>query len=464
MRSCTKIRIEPGTRIGINLYRDRFGIKNGITIRIESETSWHRAHEWARAKDNRKYKSQLFRERRACELRVCIPIFGTERAKWFHQSRTASTARLGNEPDSVKTSYELSNIGAFGRQRIYICIMTFSLHKCYVGVGGFRTLCQLPMMVFKSKIYSFRRPTVTPGFDAFQLSAPLLGVINPEGQWYSCKPCLEEDKLRSLVEIIAASRGEKENSSCCKCLEESKGSSGGRSQYIPVIMMPIYSAESCPFDIECALKKAEESDKTRDRLPAAAMGADQAKAVKKKEEKVVFTLQRLTDFDLLSQWDGDESYCSIIGSAPGSEGLGDSSKYQLIAPNPSILGSALVVLSSPRLAAQDPPNLYGIRLVAAQLFVSLAGACGLGLLTPVVTNAVTMSATDGLRCCLMKTQSLRLRRPAFELYRTRCFKHLLFAKPARRGLSSCLLAGCVLGLICVRISSQSVTATGFAYI
>ncbi|GBP53471.1 hypothetical protein EVAR_17547_1 [Eumeta japonica] len=35
---------------------------------------------------------------------------------------------------------------------------------------------------------------------------------------------------------------------------------------------------------------------------------------------------------------------------------------------------------------------------------------------------------------------------------------------ARRGLSSFLLASCVLGLICERVYSQATTATGFAYI
>ncbi|GBP14326.1 hypothetical protein EVAR_92327_1 [Eumeta japonica] len=55
-------------------------------------------------------------------------------------------------------------------------------------------------------------------------------------------------------------------------------------------------------------------------------------------------------------------------------------------------------------------------------------------------------------------------RRAFELYRKRYFTHLLFAEPAHRGLSSCLLASYALGLICVRAYSQAVTATGFTYI
>ncbi|CAH0716640.1 unnamed protein product, partial [Brenthis ino] len=34
----------------------------------------------------------------------------------------------------------------------------------------------------------------------------------------------------------------------------------GNSNYVPVIMMPIYSADQCPFDLECEVQKFQESE------------------------------------------------------------------------------------------------------------------------------------------------------------------------------------------------------------
>lgn len=80
-------------------------------------------------------------------------------------------------------------------------------------------------------------------------------------------------------------------------------------QYVPVVMMPIYPANQCPFDMECEVQKmkdAERLDKTKPKkktkMTAEAKEEDKEKDKIKKVKKRGFQMQRLTDFDLLSQW------------------------------------------------------------------------------------------------------------------------------------------------------------------
>lgn len=68
--------------------------------------------------------------------------------------------------------------------------------------------------------------------------------------------------------------------------------------------MPIYSADQCPFDLECEVQKLKESEtKPVKKMKAKEQEKHSEKEKdKKKTKKRAFVLQRLTDFDLLSQW------------------------------------------------------------------------------------------------------------------------------------------------------------------
>lgn len=83
-----------------------------------------------------------------------------------------------------------------------------------------------------------------------------------------------------------------------------QNSGGGKSNYVPVIMMPIYPADQCPFDIECEVQKIKEAEsKPKKKTVKAEEGKESEKEKdKKKSKKRGFVMQRLTDFDLLSQW------------------------------------------------------------------------------------------------------------------------------------------------------------------
>lgn len=71
-------------------------------------------------------------------------------------------------------------------------------------------------------------------------------------------------------------------------------------------MMPIYPADQCPFDMDCEIQKMKESTQTKPTKKAAKTeqksDSDEKDKEKSKKKKRGFTLQRLTDFDLLSQW------------------------------------------------------------------------------------------------------------------------------------------------------------------
>lgn len=69
--------------------------------------------------------------------------------------------------------------------------------------------------------------------------------------------------------------------------------------------MPIYPADECPFDMECEVQKIKEAEKKPSKKAAKATEAeasDDKDKDSKKKKKRGFTMQRLTDFDLLSQW------------------------------------------------------------------------------------------------------------------------------------------------------------------
>lgn len=81
--------------------------------------------------------------------------------------------------------------------------------------------------------------------------------------------------------------------------------SGGKSNYVPVIMMPIYPADQCPFDLECEVQKMKETEgkPTKKAKKVEKDSKDEEKEKeKKKTKKRGFVMQRFTDFDLMSQW------------------------------------------------------------------------------------------------------------------------------------------------------------------
>ncbi|CAG9558235.1 unnamed protein product [Danaus chrysippus] len=146
-----------------------------------------------------------------------------------------------------------------------------------------------------------------PGFDALGMSAPVLVQMNPEGKWENCKPgSLDEERLKAVVNHLVNSNAlSAAQSYCCQCASESQKESG-KSNYVPVVMMPIYPADKCPFDLDCEIAKMKKSDEkkpTTQKMSAIHDEKDSEKDKdKKKLKKRAFVLQRLTDFDLLSQW------------------------------------------------------------------------------------------------------------------------------------------------------------------
>lgn len=70
-------------------------------------------------------------------------------------------------------------------------------------------------------------------------------------------------------------------------------------------MMPIYSADQCPFDMECEVQKIKEAEKMKSKpskKKQAVTKEEEKDDDKKKLKKRGYQMQRLTDFDLLSQW------------------------------------------------------------------------------------------------------------------------------------------------------------------
>ncbi|XP_050360707.1 uncharacterized protein LOC126780346 isoform X1 [Nymphalis io] len=148
-------------------------------------------------------------------------------------------------------------------------------------------------------------PLARPGFDAFDMSAPLLVQMNSAGKWENCKPDnMDEEKLKAVIQHLVNSKSiSAAQSYCYQCAAENQKVSG-KSNFVPVIMMPIYPADECPFDMKCEIEKMKETVKKPTKK---AVTKEQEKHVednkdKKKIKKRNFVLQRLTDFDLLSQW------------------------------------------------------------------------------------------------------------------------------------------------------------------
>ncbi|CAG4942634.1 unnamed protein product [Colias eurytheme] len=151
-------------------------------------------------------------------------------------------------------------------------------------------------------------PLKQPGFDALDVSAPVLVQMNPNGKWENCKPGdLDEERLKTIVQHLVKSKAiSAAQSYCCQCASENQRDSGGKSNYVPVIMMPIYSADECPFDLDCEIKKMKEAESgtkpTKKETVQQLEKESEKDKDKKKTKKRGFVLQRLTDFDLLSQW------------------------------------------------------------------------------------------------------------------------------------------------------------------
>ncbi|XP_059059912.1 uncharacterized protein LOC131853114 [Achroia grisella] len=145
-------------------------------------------------------------------------------------------------------------------------------------------------------------PLARSGFDVLDMSAPVLVQMNPEGKWENCKPDnLDEERLKAVVQYLVNSKAvSAAQSYCCQCTVDSQ-KHGGKSNYVPIIMMPIYPADKCPFDIECELDKNKETDSKKIKKMEMVMDFEKDKE-KKKMKKRGFVMQRLTDFDLLSQW------------------------------------------------------------------------------------------------------------------------------------------------------------------
>ncbi|CAH0578293.1 unnamed protein product [Chrysodeixis includens] len=153
-------------------------------------------------------------------------------------------------------------------------------------------------------------PIAKPGYDTLGMSAPIIVQMNNKGRWENTKPeYLDEEKLKGVVQHIANSKAlSAAKSYCCQCAAENR-QAGGKQQYIPIVMMPIYAADQCPFDMDCEVEKMKGSEnkgkpQTKRNLAnaAAAVKEEDKEKDKRKTKKRGYVLQRLTDFDLLSQW------------------------------------------------------------------------------------------------------------------------------------------------------------------
>ncbi|KAM3969069.1 uncharacterized protein ACR2FA_003710 [Aphomia sociella] len=147
-------------------------------------------------------------------------------------------------------------------------------------------------------------PLPRPGFDALGVSAPVLVQMNPDGKWENCKPDnLDEQRLRAVVQHLVNSKAvSAAQSYCCQCAVDSQ-KEGGKSNYVPIIMMPIYPADMCPYDMECEMQKMKVESKPGKKTTKTEKVKESEKDKEKKNiKKRGFIMQRLTDFDLLSQW------------------------------------------------------------------------------------------------------------------------------------------------------------------
>ncbi|XP_063372996.1 uncharacterized protein LOC134661025 [Cydia amplana] len=145
-------------------------------------------------------------------------------------------------------------------------------------------------------------PLAKPGFEALDMTAPVLVSLNPDGNWQKSKPdCLDEEQLKTVVAHLVKSKAvSAAQSYCSQCAAEK--TDGGASNYVPVIMMPLYPADQCPFDMNCEIQKMKESEPKKKTKAKAVAQAEKDDKDAKKKKKRGFVMQRLNDFDLLSQW------------------------------------------------------------------------------------------------------------------------------------------------------------------
>ncbi|KAJ8737472.1 hypothetical protein PYW08_000067 [Mythimna loreyi] len=149
-------------------------------------------------------------------------------------------------------------------------------------------------------------PLVKPGFEALGMSAPFIVQMNPDGKWENTRPVnLDEERLKAIVQHLVNSNAiSAAQSYCCQCAAEDQLPKS-TPQYVPVVMMPIYSADQCPFDMECEVQKIKDADKAKakpTKKKLAETKEEEKDDDKKKLKKRGYQMQRLTDFDLLSQW------------------------------------------------------------------------------------------------------------------------------------------------------------------
>ncbi|KAF9409082.1 hypothetical protein HW555_011444 [Spodoptera exigua] len=150
-------------------------------------------------------------------------------------------------------------------------------------------------------------PLAQPGFDAFNMSAPFIVQMNNEGKWENKKPDnLDEERLKAIVQHLVNSKAiGAAQSYCCQCAAENKLPKM-QTQYVPVVVMPIYPSDQCVFDMEGEVQKMSHAEKQKTK-PSKKTKTTELKEDKEKDritkpKKRSFGLQRLTDFDLLSQW------------------------------------------------------------------------------------------------------------------------------------------------------------------
>ncbi|XP_047041060.1 uncharacterized protein LOC124645305 [Helicoverpa zea] len=141
------------------------------------------------------------------------------------------------------------------------------------------------------------------------MTAPLIVQMNSEGKWENTRPAnMDEERLKQVIQHLVKSDAiSAAQSYCCQCAAENQLPKTS-PQYIPVVMMPIYSADKCPFDMDCEVEKIKEAEKSKTKKPSKKNKSEvEAKEEKEKDKikrtkKRGFVMQRLTDFDLLSQW------------------------------------------------------------------------------------------------------------------------------------------------------------------
>ncbi|KAI5646983.1 hypothetical protein NE865_01238 [Phthorimaea operculella] len=151
-------------------------------------------------------------------------------------------------------------------------------------------------------------PLARPGFDALGMAAPILVKVNPTGQWASNAPeNQDEKKLQQIIDyLIKTKRVSADQSYCCQCNTENQINGGHKpNNYVPIIMMPILPADQCPFDMECEIQKMQEAEAEKPKkykYQEAVAGTAEKEKPGIGFKKRGFVMQRLNDFDLLSQW------------------------------------------------------------------------------------------------------------------------------------------------------------------